>query len=126
MASSGTRENQVETVSQRPKSTGRTSKSPIKAHASAKARNKTPRIKHTPAALAEVALISGATCAQAGDMALSKWLGLVASGDAPQPVIKQPRYTRWALADVRQWLVERARAGSMPQRPGSKNRGVAV
>lgn len=61
-----------------------------------------------PAALADVALIDGPTCAAASGMCLSSWHELVRKGDAPQPVIRRPRCTRWQLAQVRQWLIERA------------------
>jgi len=60
-----------------------------------------------PAGLDDVALINGRTCAAAGDMSISQWHAEVASGDAPQPAIRQPRYTRWLLSDVRTWLVQR-------------------
>lgn len=61
-----------------------------------------------PAALADVALIDGPTCARAADMSQSLWNRLVREGDAPQPVIRQTRFTRWRLKDVREWLVARA------------------
>lgn len=32
----------------------------------------------------------------------------VRTGIAPAPVIKQPRCTRWRLADIRAWLIKRA------------------
>jgi predicted DNA-binding transcriptional regulator AlpA len=60
-----------------------------------------------PAGLDDVALIDGKTCAAAGGMSLSQWHSLVASGDAPKPAIRQPRYSRWLLPDVRTWLVQR-------------------
>jgi predicted DNA-binding transcriptional regulator AlpA len=61
-----------------------------------------------PAALADVAFIDGPTCAAAGGMSLSSWHELVRIKEAPQPAIRQPRCTRWRLADVRAWLVARA------------------
>lgn len=66
---------------------------------------KTPQI---PTALADVAYIDGPTSAAAGCMSLSAWHELVRKGEAPAAVIRQPRYTRWRLADVRQFLIERA------------------
>jgi len=54
-----------------------------------------------PAALADVALIDGETCAAAGDMSLSWWLERVRAGDAPAPAVRAPRCTRWRLVDVR-------------------------
>ena len=65
----------------------------------------------TPPVLADVALIDGPTCAAAACMALSGWHELVRTHQAPQPVIRQPRFTRWSLAQVRAWLSERATQG---------------
>jgi predicted DNA-binding transcriptional regulator AlpA len=67
----------------------------------------------TPEALADVALIDGPNCAAAGCMGLTQWHELVKTGNAPQPVIKQPRFTRWRLADVRAWLEQRSSAGTL-------------
>lgn len=64
-----------------------------------------------PATLADVALVDGPTCAAAGGMSISQWLDLVRTGDAPQPVIRRPRFTRWRLSDVRAWLIDRAERG---------------
>lgn len=61
-----------------------------------------------PPALADVALIDGPTCAAAHGISISTWHDLVRSGDAPQPVMRAVRCTRWRLADVRAWLIERA------------------
>lgn len=61
-----------------------------------------------PAALADVAQIDGPTCAAAGAISVSTWLDLVRRGEAPQPVLRGNRCTRWRLADVRAWLIERA------------------
>jgi predicted DNA-binding transcriptional regulator AlpA len=69
------------------------------------AKSKLPPI---PPALADVALIDGPTCAAANGGSISNWLALVQSGEAPQPVIRQPRFTRWRLSDVRAFLIERA------------------
>lgn len=59
-----------------------------------------PGAQALPADLASVALIDAPTCAAAGAMSLSWWHERVASGEAPQPVIRAPRCTRWRLADV--------------------------
>jgi predicted DNA-binding transcriptional regulator AlpA len=64
-----------------------------------------------PAVLADVALISGPECAAAAGMAVSGFLRAVQEGDAPSPVIRQPRFTRWRAADVREWIVKRSEAG---------------
>lgn len=34
----------------------------------------------------------------------------IRAGDFPQPVIRQPRFTRWLVSDVRQYLVDRINA----------------
>jgi predicted DNA-binding transcriptional regulator AlpA len=61
-----------------------------------------------PPALADVALIDGPTCAAAAGISISSWHELVRTGAAPKPAIRQPRCTRWQLASVRAWLIERA------------------
>jgi predicted DNA-binding transcriptional regulator AlpA len=61
-----------------------------------------------PPALADVALIDGPTCAAAGGISISTWHELVRVKDAPQPVMRAVRCTRWRLADVRAWLIARA------------------
>lgn len=60
-----------------------------------------------PEALADVALIDAGQCAAAAGIGLSGWYEMVASGEAPAAAVRQPRYTRWRLADVRAWLIER-------------------
>jgi predicted DNA-binding transcriptional regulator AlpA len=47
-----------------------------------------------------VALVSKRVCCAMGDVGQSWWDERVASGEAPQPVIQAPRFTRWRLADV--------------------------
>jgi len=74
-----------------------------------------------PPALADVALIDGPTCAAAGGMSLSSFHEVVREGSAPQPVVRQPRFTRWRLADIRKWLIER---GSI-QTPGQADEVTA-
>ena len=61
-----------------------------------------------PADVADVALIAADTCAGIGEMSVSWWHDEVRAGRAPKPVIQQPRFTRWRLADVRRFWVERA------------------
>ena len=53
-----------------------------------------------PPALAGVALIDAPTCAAAGGMSVSWWHEEVRAGRAPAPKVRQPRCTRWRLADV--------------------------
>lgn len=68
-----------------------------------------------PAALADVALIDGPTCAAAAGLSLSAWQALVSEGSAPAPAFRAPRCTRWRMSDVRSWLIARAATGSDPQ-----------
>ena len=65
-----------------------------------------------PAALADVALIDGKTFASAAGICLSELHDRVRSGDAPQPVIRQHRCTRWRMVDARQYLIDLATKGS--------------
>jgi predicted DNA-binding transcriptional regulator AlpA len=68
-----------------------------------------------PPELADVALIDAPRIAAAACMSLSSWHELVRTGQAPQPVMRAPRCTRWRLADVRAWLAARAERGSEPR-----------
>ena len=61
-----------------------------------------------PPALADVAMIDGPSIAAAAAISLSSLHELVRNGNAPQPAIRQSRCTRWRMADVRAWLIERA------------------
>lgn len=61
-----------------------------------------------PAALADVALIDGPTAAASAGISTTTWQNLVRDGDAPAPVLRGNRCTRWRMADVRAWLIERA------------------
>jgi hypothetical protein len=61
-----------------------------------------------PDALADAALIAGPTCAASGAVSLSWWLEEVRAGRAPQPAIRQSRFTRWRLSDVRRFWLELA------------------
>lgn len=73
-----------------------------------------PRMSTTliPADLADVSLIDAKACAAASGCSVSKWHQDVASGSAPQPVIRKPRCTRWRMADVRAHLIEIAAQGA--------------
>jgi len=62
----------------------------------------------TPEALADVALIDATDCAAAGGMGVSWWHDEVRAGRAPAPVVREPRCTRWRLADVRAFWIARA------------------
>lgn len=58
-----------------------------------------------PANLAVVALIDASTCAAVGAMSLSWWHEQVRIGNAPAPVMRKPRCTRWRASDVHSfWL----------------------
>lgn len=75
------------------------------------ARQVRPTTTTIPAALADVALVDARTSAATGGMGVSWWHARVAAGEAPKPVIQQPRMTRWRLADVRAFWAQRAQAG---------------
>ncbi len=64
-----------------------------------------------PEALHDVALIDAPAAAAAATVGLSTWYALVAAGEAPQPVIRRHRFTRWRLEDVRNWLIAQAGNG---------------
>lgn len=66
-----------------------------------------------PAALLEVALVDGPTAAATGDVSLSTWHEVVRTGDAPPPVIRSPRCTRWRLVDVAEYWRQRAERGDV-------------
>lgn len=76
-------------------------------------RDKQPPQASLPAALAEVALIDAKTCAATGGMSVSQWHNLVREGSAPKPLIRNPRYTRWGLADVRQYFLNLTTQGTI-------------
>lgn len=53
-----------------------------------------------PPILDEVALVTAAQAAATCGQAISGWRAAVARGDAPLPVVRRPRFTRWRAADV--------------------------
>lgn len=59
-------------------------------------------------ALVDVALIDAPTCAAAGAVSKSWWYAEVAAGRAPAPVVQGNRFSRWRLADVREFWRKRA------------------
>ena len=75
-----------------------------------------------PAALGDVALIDGYTCAAAGAMSISQWHELVRQKLAPQPAIREPRFTRWRVIDVRSYLEQRIRSAQA----GSEAAGAVI
>lgn len=78
-----------------------------------------------PAALVDVMLVDGKTAAATGGASISAWLdgvrrtaeGELRPGEVPypQPAIRQPRFTRWALLDVRRYWQIRATTGTDTQ-----------
>lgn len=71
------------------------------------------------AAVLDVVLISAKTAASLGEQGESTYLAAVQRGEAPQPVIRQPKFTRWRLQDVLAYWKRRAdegiSSGSAPQ-----------
>ena len=61
-----------------------------------------------PSANADVALTDINDVCALVRMSPSWWHDEVKAGRAPQPLRFGPRCTRWKLADVRAWLIERA------------------
>ena len=59
-------------------------------------------------ALVDVSMIDAQSCAAAASISISSWHAEVREGTAPQPAVRLPRMTRWRLADVRDWLIQRA------------------
>lgn len=63
------------------------------------------------AALEDLAMVTATSSANAAAISVSAFYEAVRQGIAPQPVIRKPRMTRWALKDIRVWLQERASQG---------------
>jgi predicted DNA-binding transcriptional regulator AlpA len=63
--------------------------------------------------LIDVALIDGKRIVAVACMGLTQWHELVRNGKAPQPVIRQRRFTRWRVADIRAWLEQHSAAGNL-------------
>ncbi|MCI1191602.1 hypothetical protein MOJ79_07090 [Calidifontimicrobium sp. SYSU G02091] len=57
------------------------------------------------------ALVSKRTACAMGDVSSSWWDERVQRGEAPQPVIRAPRFTRWRLADVAAFYARLAERG---------------
>lgn len=60
-----------------------------------------------PDSLLDVALVDATTCAATCGCSLSQWHADVRSGKGPAPAIRQPRFTRWKVADLRAYLLAR-------------------
>ena len=65
-----------------------------------------------PAALADVALLDAPTAAAVGGARTTWWYERVAAGEAPPPVIRQTRFTRWRASDVARFWSEFATRGT--------------
>lgn len=94
-----------------------------------------------PDSLTDVALVDAATAAAPGGMSVSWWHERVRTGEAPSPVVRLPKCTRWALRDVRQFwqdfveksaaspgtaaLLEASRKGSAAAAEARKRRASA-
>jgi predicted DNA-binding transcriptional regulator AlpA len=77
-------------------------------------------VRPLPADVADVALIAADICAAIGDVSVSWWHEEVRTDRAPKPVIKQPRFTRWRLADVRRFWAERAAQSAADSEAGER------
>lgn len=65
-----------------------------------------------PPAAAEVQLIDDKTAAAIGGMGTTWWHAKVAASEAPAPVVRSPRCTRWRLTEVVSfWKIWAAAAG---------------
>lgn len=79
-----------------------------------------PAARPLPAVATDVALIAADTCAAIGEVSVSWWHQEVRCGRAPRPVIQQPRFTRWRLADACRFWAERAARASADFAPGER------
>lgn len=69
--------------------------------------------------LEDVALIDGAAFAAAAGHSISTLHQKVRDGEAPAPVIRRPRFTRWRLADVRAYLQRCVEEGLQDEASGA-------
>lgn len=68
---------------------------------------KRPKIRREPPAVfGNDALIDIEVCAAGGGVSLSWWHEKVRTGEAPEPAIRAPRFTRWNLGQVRQFWTD--------------------
>ena len=59
-----------------------------------------PSLQSLPIGVDDVRLVDAKFSSTTGGMSLSWWYEKVAAGEAPQPVHRAPRCTRWRLTDV--------------------------
>ena len=78
------------------------------AHGAARHAGRAP----VPDTLSDVAHVDARAAAAAAAISVSHFLDLVREGAAPRPLRFGPRCTRWRLADVREWLRQRAERGA--------------
>jgi len=78
-----------------------------------------------PSALVDVALIDAMTCAAPGAVSVSWWHAKVAAGDAPQPVVRMPRFTRWSMSAVRDFWAQFAEQAKANTDPGDRMSVIA-
>jgi predicted DNA-binding transcriptional regulator AlpA len=74
-----------------------------------KSKTQLPKI---PSDAEDVALVDAQVSAAIGGMKMGWWYGKVREGEAPQPVIRAPRCTRWRLSDVREFWRKFAEQGA--------------
>src|SRR5882762_879763 len=65
-----------------------------------------------PETLTDVAHVDARTAAAGASISVSHFLDLVREGEAPHPLRFGTRCTRWRLADIREWLRQRAEQGA--------------
>lgn len=57
-----------------------------------------------PAMLQDVALCTAKEAAASLSVSMTTWHVLVRTGEAPQPVVRRHRYTRWRVKDVCEYI----------------------
>lgn len=72
-----------------------------------------------PAALADLAYVTGPELAAAGRMTYQHFLDQVACGNAPKPDVRMPRFSRWRVSTARSWLEKIAEAGTLEIGPAA-------
>ena len=65
-----------------------------------------------PAKLEDAALCTAEQAAASLSVSMSTWHELVRTGEAPQPVVRRHRYTRWRVQDVCDYIEKVAARGT--------------